>query len=688
MASGAVPGFVNSNLGSNTGTDAVGTKTDATCFTNGYCLAEIDPSLSGNLLVVFAFWDDQVASCTTAGSVSVTNAQNADTYTAGPTAHDTVNHKFIASFYKSNATAGTRDMLIAFAGQCNTVSAIVMQYYNVAASSPLDSAGSGNALANGTTTVTTGSFTTTVNGDLVITAACRTQNRQTATSMTAGAGFALQHADLRDGCMVEDGIQSSAGAINPSATWAPSSGGVAVGLAFKAATQGTAPSGMYIAHRQPYSTANATTGPFSLQFPSKGNLLVSMQQCGGSTPMSLSSISDGTNTWKASGQNAWDGVGSDPLSNNFYAENATASSSLALTFTTSGTGDCSFWMYDIVGAATAPWLSHTDSWKDAISGAVSSINPLQFTNGTKDVSWGIYPGSATSGNAMTLGTMGQQFNTSVGVTAPTGALFDSTTFGSENISGPVHVDENNFGGHQLNTNNSVQTWAITQSRTALAVSGISTTFDSFLAFAGTKVPGWGDGIGCSSSAAGTTLTCAIKPHYTGNMIAIIASTLASSGNITVADSASNTITSRTGAGNACTTVASVACMKVWTISSVNTTSSDTFTVTYPTGGVFRDVYLVEISGATSFDVAAISSPVISGGVATSPSFTTTGTNDLILAAGFCQGSCGNGTNYQFGRGDGSGNGIMYRAVTSSGSFTALITDTSSGTDGMAVVAFK
>jgi hypothetical protein len=718
------PGVVNAYSSSNTVASAVGTKVNNTCATDALCTHLADASLAGNTIVVFTLYKAASGNTQNTPTVTTTLANgtaSGDTYTHCATSgNDSTNDFYIDVFYKTAAATNTYGVTVTWSAAVTHAGAIPVQAYNVS-SSGFDVC-NGNASTTTVTTFNSGSITPTVSNDLLLQAACKTSAFPGSGGYTAGSQSNITWGKEIDGdgwtaCAVQDGVYSvSATAITPQMTVATGSAYVSVGIAFKSATQGTAPSGFYIAHAADNTLVGGNSGSFTIYFPSTGNLLYSANQCGGSgTNLVPTGFTDtSSNTWRRTGPDVWDGAGGQANGNAFWAEGATTSRTLTVTAATSGTGDCSFWMYDIAGAAPHPLVSHRWSCVpdtnivncpiNAGPSAAATYSPYNYliggTNGSG--SWQIYPGSSTASGSLTISSMGVGFNSVVSTTSPSAAVFDCNTYGGETLSGPSNTCQNNGLAHFYNADNTpfTWTWGLTSSGTAIAqFSGVS---DTFIGSTATRLPNVVDKSpsSCIATASGTALTCTYPTHATGNMLAIQASTTATSGNITVTDSNSNTITVCSGATcggstNACQ-AATNGCMKQFYITSLNASSftnlGGTLTFTFPTD-TFREVWLFEITGATTFDKANISNGTISAGVSTGTAVATTAANEVLVSSVLCTGGCNSGTNFQWLNYDQSANtwqgqAAEYRVVSATGSYSGVFNDSGSGTDGVSIMAFK
>jgi hypothetical protein len=678
VAALTTPGIVSVNNGSNTGTTAVGTLADNTCATNAYCTQLPDASLAGNAIVVFETYGKATSAAPTISD------DKANSYAAcGSEAHDATNNRWAGVFYKLNAATGTRAITVTWSSTVDHGSAIAVQLYNVNAFDVCNA----NANTSAVTTYTSGSVTPSVSGDQFLQVACATNAFPGTGTITAGSGQAnitwgLEAVGKDSGCALQSGVYSSTSALNPQMTTSVGTAYVSVGIAFKAASQGTAPSGFYIARMSAFSSGTNGTGPFTFQFPSTGNLIVVATQCG--STMTLSSLSDGTNTYVATSPTV--GVSATGFGKTLYAANATSNRNLAITATTAGTGDCSFWQYDIAGAATAPLVGHLDDCVGTSSTSSDTNGDYCNTASTTGAvasftSLALYvPGST---NSLTIGTIGVEFNTVTSATAPSSVAFDSNTVGAENISGPFPVDENNGRAHVFTTTNATQSWTWGVTRSALDVGLWNAMADSFAGSGATKKVSHIGSHACFATTAGTSLTCGYTPHSTSNMIALGVSTTATTGTISVSDSASNTINTNIAA----TTASGVGRMALFSFIP-NGTSSDTFTITFGTSSTLREIYIEEMQGVTTFDVGDISLRTASGGVSTSAAVTTTAADEYLFSWILAGVTATPGTGFAFGRQDGShGQFSEWQILTTSGSKTSSFASSSS-TDGIGIGTFK
>ena len=310
----------------------------------------------------------------------------------------------------------------------------------------IDGAGSGS---QGTgTSVTAGSMTPTVTGDLVYQVAFSLSINQS--SFTAGSqsniSWSLLSSDLLDGWAAQYGLYNSTAAINPTLTMGTSQKWISASVLLKTGTSGGVPSGMRIVHlvheNIPFhanagGTGNPFPNPTTVQFPSSGNLLVAMIG-GGYVACTVTGVSDNNgNTWAQAGPTEIQA--SNDVTQAFYAGSATTSGNLRLTVHWSATdGDFSFFLYDITGAAASPL--------DTATGGTGS----QSNSGNLTMPYTINP--AQSGE-LVFAEVIWDYNTGAGIVG-SGWLFDTNTFDGENQSGPEPIDQNNGWGHYITTSTS------------------------------------------------------------------------------------------------------------------------------------------------------------------------------------------------------------------------------------------
>ena len=293
------------------------------------------------------------------------------------------------------------------------------------------------------TSVTAGSMTPTVVGDLAYQVVFNLPIKQTA--FTPGSqnniSWTLLSADLMDGWAAQFGLYNSTSAINPVLTMGTSEKWLSAAVLLKTGTSGGVPPGMRIVHliheNIPVNTGAGGTGnsfanPTSLQLPSSGNLLVAM--IGGGLACTVTSITDtNQNAWTQAG--ATQTIGGNDTVQAYYAKNA-ISGNLGLTVHWSANnGDQTIFFYDVTGAATSPL--------DTTAGSSGS----QSVAGNLTMPFTITPAGA---NEIVFEEVIWDYNTGSGLVGQ-GQSFDTDTFDGETQSGVSPVDQNNGWGHALTT---------------------------------------------------------------------------------------------------------------------------------------------------------------------------------------------------------------------------------------------
>jgi hypothetical protein len=474
-APAATPGFVSEYSSNSTLTVALGTQTSGICVSFSYCANYPEPTLSGNLgILTFQYANGSTTTPTTATA----HDDASNTYTCITGAVETGSGKWNGLCYASGMTAGAHSVWVTFGTTAVTQVAMkAAQYYNIAASSALDV--SGSAAGTSSTTANAVSVTTTAPNDLVYVQVCRTGTPSTS-SFTVGSGYTFGTTDINDGCATEWKIASSTGSVTPSMTMATASTYVEFVAAFKSATAGTAPTGMYVSRIMSWgpSTTSITTWP--MQFPTTGNLLIN-SVVGTLTPAAVPT--DGTNTWTAAGSVH---VGSVSAGNSleYYAANAAPNSTGLITaHTTGSSGDATFSWYEVQNAATNPYVARSiPDCGGSCSSPVTTSVVSQITNG------------------LVLGAGGQAFNTFLSCT-PSGCRADSSTTGGQDVSGPYQVWQNNFWFHYWLSNPATVAYSLALSGSL--ANNWETDFVSFLSPTGIGI------VNQASNQAKTTQTLAI-----------------------------------------------------------------------------------------------------------------------------------------------------------------------------------
>lgn len=396
-------------------------------------------------------------------------------YSPATTVDSGVGGWITAFYYKAGTAAGVTQITVTYSAAVADWHGAVEEYSGIATTTPVD-----NFCSAHSTTISC-NITTTAANDLVLatTIGLGTQigwNRLSATGkFTAGIGFTFDAADTQDSTADEELIQASAGTVATGFTVSGSSQSFnLIGVAFKAASAGTQPTGMYILHEQHVQIGANGPNAFTTHFVSSGNLLVASMDLGpGFSTMSIDTCSP-TNTWTTKTEGT--------LFPYFFYLTSTASLSpnLSCTVHSSNTGANGIMViYDVVGAAPAPFDVLSSTQCQGNGGFVScTITP---THGP-----GILFGAANDGTGPV---------TTVGTSGTAGAIFDNTPYTGETDLG--QLNNGDAWQHLFYTSPATltYTWTMQISSSYMQASGI--VFDAALTpwagiIAPTRAVNWGN----------------------------------------------------------------------------------------------------------------------------------------------------------------------------------------------------
>jgi hypothetical protein len=404
-------------------------------------------TLAGNLLVLKITYPS-------GSTVSSVTDNKSSTYTLGPTVtSNTGGNNWITSLYYTPGVAAGADLItVTFAANVSEFHFSAQEYSGVATSSPAD----GSCTGTGIEPIScSAAITTTSNGDLIISAAVDAENNtnlcgDTSTAITPGGTFVLDAADPYCSYGDAEFVQPTSGTITPSFTFGSNADDFnIVAMAFKAATAGTNPTGMNIRHLEKVLVpAGVTSQPF--YFVSTGNLIVVSNDVGDDS-ISLGSCSPGVaSPWTTVVPTS--GTTSDQAEI-LYDPNATTSTNLECTMTSSGGNTAMLAIYDVFGAAASPFDAKSPGFSN--SGATLTDAPTITPVSGPGIAFAV----ENTGTGPTLG-------------AP-GGLFDNTPFtgeldagGLNNGDGWQHVfytstSAINFSWTQANAGSTCQAFAIT-----------------------------------------------------------------------------------------------------------------------------------------------------------------------------------------------------------------------------------
>jgi hypothetical protein len=456
----ATPTYVRGAGGPSAATDGAHTFASYTC-------ALADPTISGNKLIVVG----QYAVNAGITSITIKTDQN-DTFSIDHTGvtGDGNQTVIIASV---TPTVGSKNFTVTFNG---TADATFTQwaYAEVNNLGALDVTGENTAT---NASMLGGSATPTVAGDY-LQAIFEPETGVGGTSWAVGTNsnitWNLGQSDIGYGSgqtcsqMFQYGVQSVAAAINPAATQNPSTTYGAVWAAYKAATAGGTPSGMYIATVQHYNLkTTGTSFTIPAPIPASCNLGVLHVITAPSTGPITAVVGSVSGTWTHIGDQA-NHNGSGILMD-WYKPNGTFSTADVLTITATvglSVADCN--LYGIVGAATAP----LDTAATATTGSFTSgFGTNTGDQGTAGTSLTPMVATPSTSNGIFINHTGVN---SQGITGTSGTCFSDIAW-SPQEAGENDLDENNGKCHA----NYSSTAAITVTYTSAAPGGGSVALNGW-----------------------------------------------------------------------------------------------------------------------------------------------------------------------------------------------------------------
>jgi hypothetical protein len=310
---------------------------------------------AGNALVAACYWR---GSTTFAISDDKSN-----TWSVIKSVYDSTNNRNVEVARALNVTAGTQAITATMGTADGKQRCHVSEWYNIATSSADD--GNGGRATTGTS-ICTGSWSTTTANDLIIFAGYLDDEPGLSAPMTwtAGSGFTLLEANGISYGAAQFQVRSATGSWSPCITSSyNATGALAVAMALKSATAGSAPAaGIHVnrIHSFGFGTTSLITGipiTAAFQIPSSGNLVaISYLSATGLKIQSLSSSP--SNTWSSSPGC----VDDSPMAASYclwYAGNASTSAAMTVSITLPrALTTADFFMltaWDVSGAATAPF---------------------------------------------------------------------------------------------------------------------------------------------------------------------------------------------------------------------------------------------------------------------------------------------------------------------------------------------
>jgi hypothetical protein len=430
------------------------------------------PTRSGNTLIAMVTaGGGTTASYNNISALSI----NGNAFTSAVTCNDggTAPAKQLSIFYLNNVSAGWQNVALTLATATNAddVQLLIGEFYNIATSSPIDGTPHCAAAVSGNFPQA-GSITTGSNGDLVFMAGANDSFFSAANYVTSydpalalnkgSSSLTLLGDTRRFGPFAFFINQGTAGAINPAMyiDQATHDSWNVADVAFKSASAGQAPTGMYIA-RMITEIPSSTT--YRVDLPCSGNLQVAI----GSTQPSqakitgISDASGNTLTWLGSSTTQPQILykGNSACTNANYRQ---------ATITMSGVGVVDpIKFYDVVGSNASPldaFVSTSTSGASASAGLVNSGSQSQTRYSVTSVSCPNTTASNTQMNFTPSSSGGIAFVVENNGQGPecgasgTNNVFDGAWFGGEDDACCGTLDSSSGYGHLAYANGGQEIW--------------------------------------------------------------------------------------------------------------------------------------------------------------------------------------------------------------------------------------
>jgi hypothetical protein len=337
-----------------------------------------DPATSGNAIVVACQFEG-------AAMLAITDNQS-DSYKNAEVYYDAANNQSVVIAESFNVIAGAYDLTATWDAETSKFQCVSSQIANVTAA---DGPGTGNEGSG--TSVTAGSITPAVTGDLVYQVAASLSGTLTQASFTAGRQsditWDLESADLKDGMAVQAGAYSSTSAIDPAMTVGTSATWMSAAVLLKSGSAGGVPAGLRVAYEVHENipntiaaggTGSGWTNPMTLQIPciSGATVAAMMNGSGNGTASTISAIAD-------SNGNAWSQIAlytdnaNSVYAQAYYAKSVMCSSNtetLTIAFA-ANTGDNTMVFYVLAGASADPLDTYSGDGRDVeISSSTATAN--------------------------------------------------------------------------------------------------------------------------------------------------------------------------------------------------------------------------------------------------------------------------------------------------------------------------
>jgi hypothetical protein len=416
---------------------------------NAFVFTLPNPVLAGNALILGITYP------TSAALAAVPVSDTGGTWPTSPAATQTDSNGNVnlAVFVLPGAAAGTHTITVRFTAPVIPFQYVVSEFSHIATSSPV----SGSAGASGVAApdIHAGTFTpgnNDANGGNLIWAYFRNDSNPGSgngvVTFAAGDGFTLLDADIAHhakqnvASATQYQVQASTASITPRATATMAPGRdqfIGVSIALRAASAGTAPapSGIRVI-RINHNTFTPDPGPWTIQFPTSGNLLV-LATSDSTSIMNITGISD-------SRGNSWRKIQPAPDEPQVWvATSATPDANLKIVLTTQGNSNTgSFRMYDITGAADSP------------VGAMAGVPSTNCSGLTTLLDFPAITPTARNGLTIVAGGLGQGPGLGLGAGAPAGATWDLVNYAGET---DLDLMENaDLAAHHYDATQATQHW--------------------------------------------------------------------------------------------------------------------------------------------------------------------------------------------------------------------------------------
>jgi len=214
----AKPAMVQTAASMNDGT--------ATTITQAFSSA----NTASNLIAVVTSWGTGTASPTVTDTAG-------NSYTLATTAYSSTGDQSLAIYYAKNIKSGANSVTVNFGGSHAWRRILVLEYSGLDPANPVDVSNlNRSSTTGGTDSGTSGTITTTANGDLILGAV---ENYSANGSVVAGTGFTLRNYLNYNGVVetaVEDQVQTAAGSVAATFTFTKTDSYIAEVVAFRAAS--------------------------------------------------------------------------------------------------------------------------------------------------------------------------------------------------------------------------------------------------------------------------------------------------------------------------------------------------------------------------------------------------------------------------------------------------------------------